>query len=107
MRSRRLFEIRREVLEALRRLAKEIDATIYLIGSYARGNHTLESDVDIIVVCEHFRGMKYPDRVEHVRTRLPGDIGFDVIALTPEELEDKMKHSFFRDVSKYWIKIKP
>ncbi|MEM0083222.1 MAG: nucleotidyltransferase domain-containing protein [Candidatus Nezhaarchaeales archaeon] len=107
MRSQRLFEIRREALEALRRLAKEINATIYLFGSYARGDYTLESDVDVIVVCECFKGMKYIDRIEFVRMKLPRDMGFDLIALTPKELKDKMKYSFFKDISSYWIEIKP
>ncbi|MEM4489283.1 MAG: nucleotidyltransferase domain-containing protein, partial [Desulfurococcaceae archaeon] len=45
----------RVILEILGRLAREINATVYLFGSYARGDHTLESDVDIVVVCECFK----------------------------------------------------
>ncbi|MEM1643192.1 MAG: nucleotidyltransferase domain-containing protein [Desulfurococcaceae archaeon] len=107
MRSQRLFEIRREVIEALKKLAKEINATIYLFGSYARGDHTIESDVDIVIVCECFEGMKYMDRVEFIRAKLPRNIGFDIIVLTPEELSNKMRYAFFKDISKYWIEIKP
>lgn len=107
MRSQRLFEIRREVIDVLKKLAKEINATIYLFGSYARGDHTIESDVDIVIVCECFEGMKYTDRVEFIRTKLPRDIGFDIIVLTPKELNNKMKYAFFKDISRYWIEIKP
>lgn len=107
MKSPRLLEIRREIIGALEKLAKEINATIYLFGSYASGDHTLESDVDVVVVCNCFEGMRYLYRVEFVRLRLPRDIGFDVIALTPEELHDKMKKSFFKDILTYWVEIKP
>lgn len=106
MRSQRLFEIRRELLETLRGLAKEINATIYLFGSYARGDHTLESDVDIIVVSKRFEGMSYLDRIEYVRMRLPRDVGFDIIALTPKELEERLESSLFKDASRYWIEIR-
>ncbi|MEM0228105.1 MAG: nucleotidyltransferase domain-containing protein [Ignisphaera sp.] len=107
MRSQRLFEIRREVVEILKKLAREINATIYLFGSYARGDHTLESDVDVVIACKCFEGMEYTDRVEFVRVRLPHDIGFDIIALTPRELSIKMQKAFFRDISRYWIEIRP
>ncbi|MEM4763215.1 MAG: nucleotidyltransferase domain-containing protein, partial [Desulfurococcaceae archaeon] len=75
--------------------------------SYARGDHTLESDVDIVVVCECFKSMSYPDRVAFVRTKLPLDIGFDIVALTPQEFKSRLSKAFFRDISKYWIEIKP
>lgn len=107
MRSSRLFETRREIVEALKNLAKEINATIYLFGSYARGDHTLESDVDVVVICECFEGMEYTDRVGFIRLRLPRNVGFDVIALTPKELSNKMKYAFFKDISRYWIEIRP
>jgi len=107
MRSQRLFKTRSDIVEILGRLAREINATVYLFGSYARGDHTLESDVDIVVVCECFKSMNYPDRVAFVRTRLPPDIGFDIVALTPEEFKSRSSKAFFRDVSKHWVEIKP
>ncbi len=106
MRSRRLYEIRRKVLEALESLAEDLNATVYLFGSYARGDHTMESDVDIIVVSEAFRGIPLQERVVMVRLRLPGHIGFDILPLTPEEFKEKQSTSFFREISKYWIELK-
>lgn len=92
----------------LKKLARELNATVYLFGSYARGDHTLDSDVDIVVVSRIFEGMSYVDRVAMVRTRLPPHIGFDIIPLTPGELEKKLgRSSFFREISRYWIKIEP
>lgn len=89
MRSRRLFKIRREVVDVLKKLARDVNTTVHLFGSYARGDHTVESDVDIVVVCECFEGVKYIDRIEFLRTRLPKDIGFDIITLTPKEFSKK------------------
>jgi len=101
------LEIRREVVEVLKNLARELNATVYLFGSYARGDHTVESDVDIVVVSEVFEGMSYVDRVEMGRLRLPPHIGFDVIPLTPSELERRINRSFFREISRYWVRIEP
>ncbi len=105
MRSQKLLEIRNEVIKVLKQLAQELNAEIYLFGSYARGDHTLESDVDIVVVSEIFEGVDYVSRVEIVRMKLPSHIGFDIIPLTPSEFKRKMNKAFFREISKYWVKI--
>lgn len=105
MKSQKLLRIREEVLEALRRLGKELDAEVYLFGSYARGTYTLYSDVDIVVVSKRFEGIDYLRRIELVRLKLPENIGFDIIALTPKEMKKAMHKTFFRDISRYWIRI--
>ncbi len=87
MRSRRLWEIRERVLRVLKELSVELGADVYLIGSYARVDHLLDSDVDVLVVSDRFEGMEYVDRVAFVRSKLPHDIGFEIVALTPGELE--------------------
>ncbi|MEM1680035.1 MAG: nucleotidyltransferase domain-containing protein [Sulfolobales archaeon] len=107
MRSQKLFEIRRKAAEALKKLVKEINATAYLFGSYARGDHTLESDVDILIICECFEGMEYTDRVKFVRMKLPHELSFDILTLTPKEFNSKIEKAFFKDISRYWIEIKP
>ncbi len=105
MRSRRLLEIRERVVRVLQRLAAELNASIYLFGSYARGDHILDSDVDIVVVSERFKGIDYARRVEIVRVKLPPDMDFDIIPLTPEEFRAKLRKAFFRDISRYWVRI--
>lgn len=107
MRSRELFETRERVLEALGKLASELGAVVYLFGSYARGDHTLESDVDVIVVCECFEGMEYADRVALVRMKLPRELGFEIVALTPSEFRERAGRAFLREVSRYWVEVKP
>ncbi|RLF16620.1 MAG: nucleotidyltransferase domain-containing protein [Thermoprotei archaeon] len=105
MRSPRLSEIRDEVLEELRRLKRELSGEVFLFGSYARGVHTLESDIDILVVSEMFEGLNYPERVEKVRMKLREDLGFDIIALTPREFEEKREKAFYKDLSKHWVRV--
>ena len=108
MRSRRLLETRRRVIRVLEGLARELGASVYLFGSYARGDHMIDSDVDLIVVSDRFRGLDVPSRVVLVRLLLPGDMGFDNVAFTPEEFEVLRRRSpLIRDASKYWIKIGP
>ncbi|HDI74762.1 MAG TPA: nucleotidyltransferase domain-containing protein [Thermoprotei archaeon] len=106
MRSQELYKIRERVVEELKKLKRELNAEIYLFGSYTRGTHIPDSDVDIIVVSRQFEEMSLPERVAYVRLRLPQDIGFDIIPLTPEEFKEKLKKStLIKEASKYWIKI--
>ena len=107
MRSPRLSRIRDRVIKILQGLADELDAVVYLFGSYARGDHLVDSDVDIVVVCSRFEGLGPIDRVALVRLLLPRDVGFDIIALTPREFEERRKGAFFRDISRHWIVFKP
>lgn len=55
MRSQRLLEIRKEINEVLKELKNELNAKVYLFGSYAKGTRTLESDVDIVVIQKNLR----------------------------------------------------
>ena len=103
MRSRRLWEIRERVLRVLEELSEELATDVYLFGSYARGDHLLDSDVDVLVVSERFEGMAYVDRVALVRSKLPYDMGFEIVALTPGEFE--RGGPFVREVSRYWIRV--
>lgn len=51
--------------------------------------------------------MDYPDRVKFIRMKLPKELGFDIIALTPKEFRDRVNKAFYREVSKNWIEISP
>ena len=105
MRSQRLYQIRERAIEALRRLREEMKCRVYLFGSYARGGHLLDSDVDVLVVSESFEGLTHLERVAHVRCRLPEDLPFDITALTPSELERLKDRAFYREVSRYWVEV--
>lgn len=105
MKSQKLLKIRKEIIEILKRLKRELNAEVYLFGSFAKQTHTLESDVDIVVVSDIFENLDYIERVKIIRMKLPKNIGFDIIPLTPKELENKMRKTFYKEISKYWIKI--
>ncbi len=95
------------MLRILRDLASRLNARVYLFGSYARGDHMLDSDVDVVVVSPLFEGMPYPNRVAFVRSLLPPDLGFDIIALTPREFRERLDTPFFKELSRYWIEVVP
>ncbi|MCC6029016.1 MAG: nucleotidyltransferase domain-containing protein [Candidatus Korarchaeum sp.] len=81
----RRIEFRRSVIEGVRKWAEGLPfkATVILIGSYARGDFNLWSDVDIILIAE------FPERspVERLM-RIDHPPGYEVIPLTPEEFAD-------------------
>ena len=58
---------------------------IILFGSYAYGEPTQDSDVDLLVVADTDK--KFHERVQEVRTLLPKDRPFDLIVLTPLEYQ--------------------
>jgi predicted nucleotidyltransferase len=67
---------------------------IILFGSQARGKATAESDIDIVIVSEDFRGKDIFERVElikgaEVATIKKFVVPVDILLLTPEELESQ------------------
>ncbi|MEM1930111.1 MAG: nucleotidyltransferase domain-containing protein [Thermofilaceae archaeon] len=81
----------------------------YLFGSYAKGTWLKTSDVDLVIVSEDFRGMRFLDRLDLIN-ELQWKAGIrpfvEAIPLTPEEFAERLRESaVLRDASKYWIKI--
>ncbi len=78
--------LEREILERLASRFREV----YIFGSRARGDETLGSDVDVLVVDERFADKKYWERINWVLKEISDilekeAVDVDVIALTPEE----------------------
>lgn len=69
----------REALEWAESLSMRV--SVVLIGSYARGDFNLWSDVDIVLVSEDLRG----GPVERLRN-IEAPPGYEVIPLTPGEI---------------------
>ena len=63
---------------------------IIIFGSRARGEHLEESDIDIIVVSDKFRGVDFRERIIKAYGMWDKKQGLDIICYTPEEFE-KMK----------------
>jgi predicted nucleotidyltransferase len=78
------------VLEQLRAKLPELREAfqpqeIILFGSHARGEATEWSDIDLIIVSELFRDVKWPVRHRPFFKILWRDRSVDVICLTPDE----------------------
>jgi len=69
--------LREEALKLAKEVATAVNGTVFLIGSYARGDFSEDSDVDVLVV-SHF---SEPPHRRLLNITLP----VEVIALTPEE----------------------
>ena len=95
------------LLELLSRRIRVREA--YLFGSYAKGTWLKTSDVDLVIVSEDFRGMRFLDRLDLIN-ELQWKAGIrpfvEAIPLTPDEFAERLQESaVLRDASKYWIKI--
>lgn len=64
---------------------------ILIFGSRARGDHLLESDVDIIIVSSKFKGVNWLTRIRDVSDLWPGLVLLEPLCYTPKEFEEKRK----------------
>lgn len=86
--------LRRRERERLRvigeagRWASKLPAPVaaILVGSYARGDFNLWSDVDVIMLSPAFEGLGVPERLR----RVDAPPGYEVIPWTPRELEEHL-----------------
>ena len=86
----------REQDDIIRRFSRAVkekypDASIYLFGSRARGEHLKRSDYDFIIVSKAFEGTPTPRRLEQVYQLWDEDYNADILPYTPEELERQSK----------------
>ena len=82
---------------------------VYVFGSRVRGDWLKTSDIDVVIVSEDFRGLRFLDRLELIeRVEWEEQITphIEAIPLTPEELEERKRTSIvLRDAQKYWVRI--
>jgi predicted nucleotidyltransferase len=67
---------------------------IILFGSHSRGESTEESDIDVAIISEDFKGKNIFKRADltkeaEIQTIKKYMIPLDIITLTPEELQDE------------------
>jgi uncharacterized protein len=77
----------RELLPKLR--ARFQPTQVIVFGSRARGEALLESDLDLLIVSERFRDIRFLDRSVAVLQELDPPFGMDVLCYTPEEFGRK------------------
>jgi len=103
-----------KALRAVRRFLDLASRTLrieeaYLFGSYARGTWLKTSDIDLVIVSSDFKRLPYLKRLDmlyEIQWKAGIRPFIEVIPLTPEELERKLRESAaIRDAAKYWVKI--
>ena len=87
-------EIATEAVEAIREIARQHDyriERIVVFGSWATGEETARSDIDIVIVSPDWECVEFYERprsflIEWPREELPTP---DIHPLTPEEFEER------------------
>ncbi len=78
--------------------------TVILFGSYARGDFSSSSDLDLMIISSDWEGVNYTERLSLLYRLWDKDIDANFVALTPRELRDRLGKSIvLRDASRYWI----
>lgn len=89
---RRDPRVRRFVRDYLPRLRRRFRPELVLVfGSRARGEALDESDLDLLIVSERFRGMRFPDRAAAVLIALEVPFAVEVLCYTPEEFRARRR----------------
>jgi len=85
-----LFKRAEEIAEEIRRRASKIfgRCEVYLVGSYARGEQTLSSDLDILIVSEAIPERYSFDWYSNVVRSLTEDPRVDIHLLNPKKLQE-------------------
>ena len=84
--------VKRFAARYLPRLRRRYQPQLVLVfGSRARGDALAESDLDLLVVSERFRGMSFLERSSAVLTALDTPFAVDVLCYTPEEFARKRR----------------
>lgn len=85
-------KIDQRLISGIKKYKLEIGADkIVLFGSYARGNYTEDSDIDLILVSKKFEGKKFHARFKGLWLKWSLKMPVDFIPLTPEEFEKQKK----------------
>jgi len=106
----------KESIEVIKRwsleLVQELEARgfsvdkIILFGSYARGDYTKNSDIDLIVISSSWKNLEYIERLSILYKIWDKNADANFIALTLDKFSKKISESVvLRDASKYWITL--
>lgn len=69
---------------------------VVLFGSYARGEQTADSDIDLLVIKRRPKERRLVDRIGRILEIVPFGTPVEAIVLTPAEIADRLQaHDFF------------
>ncbi len=83
----KVARFRREVLPAL--VATYQPSKVLVFGSRARGDALKDSDLDVLIVAEAFRPIRWLDRAFRVHMDCDIRLGVELLCYTPEEYARK------------------
>ena len=95
---------RQDIKEWCETVAREFRPDrIVLFGSYARGNPTEDSDVDVLVVMPLGRGQRDVRRAAAIRDRVRASFPMDLIVRSPQQIARRLAQgdSFVADVLRH------
>jgi predicted nucleotidyltransferase len=82
--------VRRFAVRYLPRLRRRYRPELVLVfGSRARGDALADSDLDLLVVSDAFRGVPFLERLTELLGTLDPPFGIDALCYTPEEFAEK------------------
>ncbi len=85
----RVERFRRECLPALVREFRP--SKVLVFGSRARGDALKDSDLDVLVVADAFRGVRWLSRSAEVLERVDVRFGIELLCYTPDEYARKVQ----------------
>jgi len=97
-----------KIIQLITRLNKKFKVEkALLFGSTARGNRLSESDVDLIVISEDFKGISIPERHARIQREWSGEEEVQALAYTPEEFTQVSKRLTMREILSYAKDVSP
>lgn len=88
-----------EIAEKVRPIAERYGlAKVYLFGSYARGEATEESDIDLLVDAENVHGLKFFGLYEDLREAFDKEIDLVTMGQIEENRDNPLHKRFVREV---------
>ena len=106
---KRKLGLNEEILKAICEVGEEFKAEIYLLGSRARGDWLIDSDIDLIIISNVFKDLEPAKRFSLIRLKLPKKASFDLLCYTEEEFKQLLakKPIFKETLNKEAVKIHP
>ena len=81
------------------------DARAFLYGSFARGDWLEDSDVDMVVLSSAFNE-ELVERMSKLRRLAPYTVAFQILAYTPEEIDQLLGRSLaWQEIASYWREL--
>lgn len=102
---------KKDIIKELNEFKKRLSITLpvekmILFGSYAKGKVKKESDIDLIIVSNKFRGVRFRKRPVSLYKHWELDIPFDFLCYTPKEFRKMRKQiTIVREAVKEGIAI--